>query len=130
MKLDAKRISATASGDYYQVLLDSEDRDEEQLDPFDQPAPYLMVQCQFEFSNGGKCYVESDDDEYIGHFKLKLIEFSPTRLAFEIARRNHNHVEVCFALTGAEFDETLPIIEVIFGIREPNYDGQDFDGAL
>ena len=130
MKLDAKRISATASGDYYQVLLDSEDRDEEQLDPFDQPAPYLMVQCQFEFSDGGKCYVESDDDEYIGHFKLKLVEFSPTRLAFEIARRNHNHVEVCFALTGAEFDEALPIVEVIFGIREPDYDGQDFDGAL
>lgn len=130
MKLDAKRISATASGDYYQVLLDSEDRDEEQLDPFDQPAPYLMVQCQFEFFDGGKCHVESNDDEYIGHFKLKLIEFSPTRLAFEIARQNHNHVEVSFALTAAEFDDALPIVEVIFGIREPASDGQDVDDAL
>jgi hypothetical protein len=129
MKLDAKRISATASGDYYQILLDSEDRNEEQLDPLDQPAPYLMVQCQFEFSDGGKCYVESDNDEYIGHFKLKLVEFSPTRLAFEIERRNHNHVEVCFALPTAEFGEALPIVEVIFGIREPDYDGQDLDGG-
>jgi len=98
-------------------------------DSLDQPLPYLMVQCQFEFSDGGKCYVESDDDKYIGHFKLKLVEFSPTRLAFEIARRNHNIVEACFALTAAEFDEALPIVEVIFGIRAPYSDGHDFDGA-
>ncbi|MDP1982060.1 MAG: hypothetical protein Q8K23_05925 [Sulfuritalea sp.] len=128
MKLHAKRVSAIASGDYYQVLLDSEGSEEEQLSPFDPPAPYLMVQRQFEFFEGGKCYVESDDDEYIGHFKLKLIEFSPTRLAFEIARQEHNHVEVSFALTAVEFDEALPIVEVIFGIREPDNDGQDADG--
>lgn len=120
MKLNAKRISAAASGDYYQVLLDSAESDEEQLDPFEPPAPYLIVQCQFEFSDGGKCYIESDKDEYIGHFNLKLLEFSPSRLAFEIMRRNHNHVEVCFELTATAFDEALPIVEVIFGIREPD----------
>lgn len=127
MHLYAKRVSAVASGDYYQVLFDSEDRGEEQVDPFDQPAPYLMVQCQFEFFDGGKCYVESDNDEYIGHFKLKLVEFSPTSLAFEIARRDHNRVEVSFALTAAEFEEAQPIVEVIFGRREPDYDEHDFD---
>ena len=78
MHLYAKRLAAVASGDYYQILFDSADRGEEQVDPFDQPAPYLMLQCQFEFSAGGKCYVESDDDEYIGHFKLKLVEFTTT----------------------------------------------------
>lgn len=130
MHLYAKRVSAIASGDYYQVVLESEDSDEEQLNPFDQPAPYLMVQCQLEFFDGGKCYIESDDDEYIGHFKLQLLEFSPTRLAFTIARPNSNHVEVGFALTAAEFQEAKPIVEVIFGMREPDYDAQDSDGAL
>jgi len=130
MHLYAKRVSAVASGDYYQVLFDSEDRDEEQVDPFDQPAPYLMVQSQFEFFDGGKCYVESDNDEYVGHFKLKLVEFTPTCLAFEIARRDHNRVEVSFALTPAEFEEAEPIVEVIFGMRAPDYDEHDFDGAL
>jgi len=61
---------------------------------------------------------------------LKLVEFSSTRLAFEIARCNRNHVEVSFALTAAEFEDALPIVEVIFGMSEPDYDVQDFDGAL
>ena len=130
MQLYAKKVSAIASGDYYQVFLDSEDCDDEQVDPFEQPAPYLLVQSQFEFYDGGKCYIESDDEEYIGHFKLKLVEFSPTRLAFEIARSNHNQVEVHFALTAAEFEKALPIVEVIFGISEPDFDGDDFYGAL
>lgn len=130
MQLFAKKVSAIASGDYYQVNLDSDNRDEDQIDPFGQPEPYILLQRQFEFSDGGKCYIESDDEEYIGHFKLKLLEFSPVRLAFEIARRNNNQVEVHFALTAAEFEEALPIVEVIFGMREPDLEGDDFYGAL
>lgn len=130
MQLFAKKVSAIASGDYYQVNLDSDNRDEDQIDPFGQPEPYILLQRQFEFSDGGKCYIESDDEEYIGHFKLKLIEFSPTRLAFEIARSNHNQVEMHFALTAAEFEKALPIVEVIFGMRESDLDGDDFYGSL
>jgi hypothetical protein len=130
MHLYAKTVSAVASGDYYQVLFDSDNRSEEDVDPFDQPEPYLMVQRQFEFSSGGKCYVESDDEEYIGHFKLKLVEFSSTRFVLEIVRRDNNRVEVTFELNSAEFEEAQRIVEVIFGIREPEYDEHDFDGAL
>lgn len=131
MQLSAKTVSAVASGDYYQVVLDSEERDEDELDPFGEPAPYLMLQRQFESFDGGKCYVESDVEECIGHFQLQLVEFTPTRLAFEIEGldRNH-HVEVFFALTAADFDEALPIVEVIFGIRDPDVETQDFESAL
>lgn len=130
MHLYAKKVSAIASGDCYQILFDSDDRDEEAVDPFEQPEPYLMVQSQFEFFDGGQCYVESADDEYIGHFKLKLVEFTSTNLTFEIARRNHNRVEVSFALTTAEFETAQPIVEIIFGMREPDYDEHDLNGAL
>ena len=130
MQLFAKKVSAIASGDYYQVILDSDNRDEDQVDPFAQPEPYILLQSQFEFFDGGKCHIECDNEEYIGHFKLKLVEFSPARLAFEIERSNHNQVEVHFALTAAEFEKALPIIEVIFGIRKPNDDAEDFFGAL
>lgn len=130
MHFDAKRVSAVASGDYYQVLFDSEDRCDEQVTSFDQPAPYVLVQRQFELFDGGKCYIESDDDEYIGHFKLKLVEFSPMRLEYEIARRDHNRVEVIFALTAAEFEEAWPIIEVIFGLREPDCDEHVIDDTF
>lgn len=131
MQLCAKTVSAVASGDYYQVVLDSEERDEDKLDPFGEPASYLMLQRQFEFFDGGKCYVESDVEEYIGHFQLQLLAFTPTRLAFEIARLTHNdHVEVCFALTAADFAEALPIVEVIFGKREPDFETQDVASEL
>jgi hypothetical protein len=130
MQLYAKKVSAIASGDYYQVVLDSDGRDDDQVDPFEQSEPYFLLQCQFEFSAGGKCYVESTDEKYIGNFKLKLVEFTSTRLEFKIARPKLNHVEICFALTDAEFEEALPIVEVIFGIREPEYDEQIFDGSL
>lgn len=124
MQLAAKKVSAVASGDYYQAVFDYDDRDCEQ------PEPYVLVQRQFELFDGGKCYIESHDEEYIGHFKLKLIEFSTTRMAYEIARREHTLVEVTFALTAAEFEEALPIVEVIFGVREPGDDSQFVDQAF
>ena len=130
MNLYAKTVSAIASGDYYQVLCDSENRGEEEADPFEQPAPYVMVQRQFEFFDGGKCYVESDDEEYIGHFKLKLVEFSSTRFAFEIPEHEHNPIEVSFALTEREFVDARRIVEVIFGIQEPYYEEGNPNGAL
>jgi hypothetical protein len=130
MRLFARKVSAVSSGDYYQVLFDSDDRDEETVNPYDQPEPYLMLQQQFEFADGGTCYVESDDEDYIGHFKIKLLEFSATSLKFDIAGHDHDRVEVSFDLTEAELDEARPFVEIIFGLRDPGCDGQDFDDAL
>ena len=47
---------------------------------------------------------------------------------FEIARRYHSRVEVTFLLTAAEFEDAQPIVEVIFGLREPYCDEIVFDG--
>lgn len=130
MQLSAKKVSAVVSGDYYQAHFDSDDRDSEQVDPYEESEPYVLIQRQFESFDGGKCYIESHNEDYIGHFKLKLLEFSTTRLAYEISRRDHTLVEVTFALTAAEFEEALPIVEVIFGVREPGGDSQFFDQAF
>jgi hypothetical protein len=130
MHLHANKVSAVASGDYYQVLFDSEGRNEDEADPFAQPAPYLMVQRQFEFFSGGKCYVESDDEECIGQFKLKLVEFNSTRFVFEVSEHEDKPIEVSFALTELEFADARRIVEVIFGIREPHYEEGNLNGAL
>ena len=53
MQLAAKKVSAVVSGDYYQALFDSDDRDGERVDPFDLPEPYVLVQRQFESFDGG-----------------------------------------------------------------------------
>lgn len=77
-------------------------------------------------ADGGKCYVESEDEAYIGHFRLSLIAFSPQRLVFEIDRLKDRHVHIEFELSAAQFAEVLPIREIIFGLREP----EDVDDQL
>lgn len=130
MHLYAKKVSAIASGDYYQIHLDSDGRDGEEVDPYEQPQPYVVVQRQLEFFNGGQCYVESDDDDYIGHFTLTLIEFTPVNLTFDIARSENSRVEVSFVLTAAEFEKARYVVDIIFGLREPDYDESDLNSGL
>lgn len=130
MHLYAKRVSAIASGDYYQILCDSDGRNEDEIDPFSEPTPYVLVQRQFEFFSGDKCYVESDDEEYIGQFKLNLVEFSSTHFAFEIIESGRNPIEVSFELTELEFVAARRIVDVIFGIQEPHYEECNPNGVL
>jgi len=66
----------------------------------------------------GRCYIETHDEGYIGHFRLRLTEFSRTRLAFEIVRKTNGHVEVSFALNALEFEEARRVAEIVFGLRE------------
>jgi hypothetical protein len=79
--------------------------------------PYLIVQRQFEDDDGGVCYIETHDrDTYAGHFRLKLIEFTATRLAFEIARTDHKYVEATYELDAKRFGEVQRIVHIIFGV--------------
>ena len=75
--------------------------------------------------DGGRSYIEMHDEAYIGHFPLRLTEFSPTRLAFDIGRRANNHVEVSFALAELQFEEVQRVTEIIFGLQEPEPDGDE-----
>jgi hypothetical protein len=54
----------------------------------------------------------------------------PIRLTFEIACRDHHHVDVSFSFTSIEFEAAQPIVEIIFGLREPEFDEHDFDSTL
>ena len=58
-----------------------------------------------------------DHDTYSGHFRLRLIRFTPTRFAFEIARKDHKHVEVTYDLDAKRFDEVQRIVRIIFGVQ-------------
>ncbi|MGB2612447.1 MAG: hypothetical protein WBC80_26025 [Isosphaeraceae bacterium] len=119
MRFHAQRVSASAAGDYFQLCLGPEESDEKESDPYEVKGPYLMVQRQFEMPDRGRCCLETHDEGYIGHFPLRLTQLSRTRLAFEILRKNDNHVEISFTLNASEFEEVRRIAEVIFGLREP-----------
>ena len=95
MKLHASYVSVSDFDDqYFQVSFDTQDP----ADDFDLSAPlqpYLLVQRQFEDDDGGVCYIETHDpNTYAGHFRLHLVEFSSSRLAFEIDRANDRMVQV------------------------------------
>ena len=65
------------------------------------------------------CYIETHDhDTYTGHFCLRLIEFTPTRLTFEIARTDHKYVEVTYNLDAKRFDEVQRIVHIVFGVQD------------
>jgi hypothetical protein len=125
MRFHAPRVSASANGDYYQLWLGPEESDEEEADPYEVKGPYLMLQRQFEMPDGGRCYIEMHDEAYIGHFPLRLTEFSPTRLAFEIVRKINNRIEVSFGLDTLEFEEAQRVAEIIFGHKEPEPGGDE-----
>ncbi len=119
MQFHAQSVSASVAGDYYQLWLGPDKEDEEEADPHEVKGPYLIVQRQFEMPDRGECYIETHDEAYIGHFRLRLTELSCTRLAFEIGRKTNRHMEVEFSLNASEFEEVRRVAEIVFGLREP-----------
>jgi hypothetical protein len=77
-------------------------------------SPYLIFQRQFETPDGGRCYVETHDHGYVGHYRLKLIDFSPTHLVVAIERKSNIHIEVTYALNAVEFDQVQRVVNIIF----------------
>ncbi len=114
MRFHAKYVSATEAGDYYQVSFETEDPADDATDSPGLDSPYLIIQRQFETPDGGRCYVETHDHDYVGHHRLKLIDFSPTHLAVAIERKSNTHVEVFYALDAVEFNEVQRVVNIIF----------------
>ena len=92
MRFHANHVSSSISGDYYQAMFEAEE------DTNDPDSPYLLIQRQFETSDGGRCYIETHDEKYIGHFLLRRVEFTPERLLIEFDRPSDNLVSVTFSM--------------------------------
>jgi hypothetical protein len=114
MRFYAKYVSAAEAGDYCQVSFETEDPDDDATNPPGLDSPYLIIQRQFETPDGGRCYVETHDHGYAGHYRLKLIDFSPTHLVVTIERESDTHVEVTYALDAVEFIEVQRVVNITF----------------
>ena len=119
MKLQATYVSAHEFDDrYFQISLDTEDPGAD-LDLSAPLKPYLLIQREFEDDDGGVCYVETHEpDRYAGHFRLRLVEFAPSRLAFDIDRATNRRVDVTFTLDPQRFQEIGRIVRIIFGLKQ------------
>jgi hypothetical protein len=113
MQFRAKHVSASEDGDYFQVAFETADPAEDATQVLWGDSPYLIIQRQFEDFDGGVCYVETHNEEYIGHFRLRSIEFSPSRVVVEIARDRDNKIEVSFELGESEFKEVQRVMKII-----------------
>jgi hypothetical protein len=118
LKLEATYVSVDEfDHQYFQVSFDTEAPGAD----FDLSAPkkpYLLVQRQFEDDDGGVCYVETHEpDRYAGHFRLRLVEFAPTRLVFDIDRATDRRIEVTFMLDPQRFREVERSVSLIFGVE-------------
>jgi hypothetical protein len=114
MRFHAKYVSAAETGDYYQVSFETEDPGDDVTDPPGLVRPYLIIQRQFETPDDGRCYVETHDHRYVGHYRVKLIGFGPTQLVVSMERNNNTHVKVTYALDAIEFNEVQRVMNIIF----------------
>jgi len=109
MRFHANHVSSSVSGDYYQAMFEAEE------DTNDPDSPYLLIQRQFETSDGGRCYIETHDEKYIGHFLLRRVEFTPESLSIEFERPTDNLVSVTFSMAVSDFEEASQVIKIISG---------------
>ena len=115
MKLQAAYVSVGEFDDqYFGVSFDTADPTAD-LDLSAPMKPYVVLQRQFEDYDGGVCYVETHEpDRHSGHFRLRLVEFTPTRLVFDIDRATDRRVEVTFTLDPQQFQEVERMVCLIF----------------
>jgi hypothetical protein len=73
MRFHANSVSASEEGDYYQIWIEAKDSAKEVADPHEVDGPYVIVQRDFEMPDDGRCYVETHDSNYIGHFRRNSI---------------------------------------------------------
>ena len=119
MKLHARYVSASDFDDQYFEVSFGTEHPAADYDPDAPMRPYVLLQRQFEDDDSGVCYLETHDpDHYAGHLRLRLVEFTPARLAFEIDRPQDRLVELIFRLGARRFREVKRVVNIIFGLHE------------
>jgi hypothetical protein len=109
MPFHANHVSTSVSGDYYQAVFEAS------ADTSDPASPYLLIQRQFESPDGGRCSLETHDEKYTGHFRLRRSELAPDRLLIEIDRSREHEVHVTFSLAAADVEAARRVVNVISG---------------
>jgi hypothetical protein len=110
MKMHVGYVSASEAGDYYQVLFEERDPDSEQ-DSLG--GKYLLIQRQFELPNGSRIYVESHDQDFIGHFKVVKARLNPKCLSLTLSRKTSATIEVTFETSPENYAEVKRVLSVM-----------------
>jgi hypothetical protein len=104
-ELRCEYVSASeAGGEYFQVLFEkARDSDE----------GYLIVQRQFETPDGGKCYVETDDIEFVGHFRLRNARLSSNQFEFDFGNGGTRTIRVSFDVAESAYAQARRVLRIM-----------------
>ena len=106
IQMEFSSVSASEAGDYFQVLFENEEDNIE--------AGYFLVQCQFEFPDGGEFYIESNDTRFCGHFKVKSATLSRRMLRLEIPSTKWERIEIGFTANPVLYEELVRVLSTMF----------------
>ena len=118
MKLNVRYVTVSDFDDQYFEVSIGNEHPAAGYDPDAPIRPYVLLQRQFEDEDGGVCYLETHDpDRYAGHLRLRVVDFTPTCIAFEIDQPQDRLVEVAFKLGARRFREVQRVVNIIFGLN-------------
>jgi hypothetical protein len=99
-----ERVSAAEAGDGFQVLFERAP---------DSDAAYVLVQRQFEFPDREECYVESDDRDFSGHFRIQRADLSRNRFRIAFGRNPVREIAVSFDATDSVYTEVKRVLQIM-----------------
>jgi len=103
-EFQCERVTAAHAADYFQVLF-------EQSPDSDQG--YVLVQRQFELPDGGECYVETDDADFCGHFRIRTAQLSTRRFQMAFGDGPVKQITVSFNATDSEYAEAKCVLQIM-----------------
>jgi hypothetical protein len=102
-----ERVSASEAGDVFQVLFERAP---------DSDAGYVLVQRHFEFPDRGECYVESDDRDFSGHFRIQRASLSRNRFRMAFGRNPVREIAVSFDATDSVYTEVKRVLQIMIPV--------------
>jgi hypothetical protein len=103
LTISAHHASASDDGDYFQVTFEDR-RDVES-------SPYLLIQRQFEDEDGGVCYIESHDEEFVGHFRIQSARLARRR--FLMVTNQALEADVTLDINDRTFREIKRVLRIM-----------------
>jgi hypothetical protein len=99
-----EHVSVSGAGDGFQVLFEKTPDSEE---------GYVLVQRHFEFPDEGKCYLETDDREFCGHFRFRSARLSRNRFQMVFGIWPVREVTVLFKATDSAYVEVQRVLQIM-----------------
>jgi hypothetical protein len=103
-QFQCEHVSATKAGEGFQVLFEKEPESDE---------GYVLVQRHFEFPDGGECYVETEDREFCGHFRIRRARLSRNRFQMDFGRSPERKIAVLFNATDSVYSEVKHVLRIM-----------------